>query len=74
MPNEYWGMSLDEISEEIYQIKNDAIGGHYIAFEGSKEEARRKMIDAFTRFIDEHLYKANSYGSRWEEGDEDANG
>lgn len=71
MAREFWGMSLDDIAEEIYQIKNDAVGGHYIAFEGSKEEARQKMIGAFTAFIDEHLYRANSYGSRWEEGEDD---
>lgn len=74
MPNEYWGMSLDDLSEAIYEIRSDAVGAHYIAFEGNKEEARQKMIMAFTELIDKSLYRANGYGSRWEEEDEDANG
>ena len=69
---EYWGMSLDDLSELIYQdIKSDAIGAHYICFEGDKATARQKMIDAFTELIDKHLYRANSYGSRWQEGDDE---
>lgn len=68
--SEYWGMSLDDISEEIYSIPNDGAGGHYIAFEGDKATARQKMIDAFTALIDQHLYLANSYGSRWQEEDD----
>jgi hypothetical protein len=69
MQPEYWGMSLDEISEEIYQIENDGAGGHYIAFAGDRATARQKMIAAFTALIDEHLYRASSYGSpySWEE-------
>jgi hypothetical protein len=70
---EHWGMSLDELSEAIYQMPNDAIGGHYIAFKGSKAVARQKLIDAFTALIDHHMYRANDYGSRWQEGDDDDN-
>lgn len=62
---EYWGMALDEIAEEIYDIRSDANGAHYIAFEGNREEARAKMIAAFTEFIDKHLYRVISYGSPW---------
>lgn len=35
-----------------------------------KATARQKMIDAFTALIDQHLYLANSYGSRWQEEDD----
>lgn len=69
MSNEYWGMSLDDLVEQVWEIKSDAIGGHYIAFAGDKATARQKMIDAFTTLIDRHLYRATSYGSRWQEGD-----
>lgn len=65
--DEYWGLSLDDVAEQIYQIESDAIGGHYITFEGSRDIARQKMIDAFTAFIDKHLYRATEYGYRWSE-------
>ena len=71
MPNEYWGMSLDDLSEQMYEIRSDATGAHYAAFEGSKEEARAKLIAAFTELIDKQMYRANSYGSRWKEGDDE---
>ena len=68
---EYWGMSLDDISEEIYSIRNDGAGAHYIAFQGDKDTARQKMIDAFTALIDANLYRANAYGSKWEPEDDE---
>ena len=68
---EYWGMSLDNISEEIYGIPNDGTGGHYIAFQGDRNTARQKMIDVFTAFIDAHLYRANAYGSEWKPEDDE---
>lgn len=71
MASEYWGMSLDDMAERIYEIPSDAVGGHYIAFAGTHEEARAKMIAAFTAFIDQHLYRATSYGSEWREGDDE---
>ena len=67
---EYWGLSLDDIAEPIWEIPNHAIGSHYIAFEGDRATARQKMIDAFTAVIDKQLYRANSYGSPWHEGDD----
>lgn len=71
MNEQYWGMSLDDIAEEIYKIESDAVGGHYIAFEGERVMARQKMIDAFIAFIDTHLYRASEYGSPWVEEEED---
>lgn len=71
MSREYWGLSLDAISEEIWGIRNDAVGAHYIAFQGSREEARAKMIAAFTEFIDARLYRATSYGSAWKSAEDD---
>ena len=69
---EYWGMSLDELNEQLwYELQSDAIGAHYVTFEGDKITARQKMIGLFTAYIDKHLYRANSYGSEWQEGDED---
>ncbi len=72
--NEYWGMSLDDLAEQIYGIESDAIGGHYVAFSGTKAEARQKLIDAFARLVDKHMYRANSYGSEWHEGDDEDEG
>lgn len=73
MSTEYWGLSLDDMAEAIWiDIDSDAIGAHYIAFEGNREAARQKIIDAFTRLIDRHLYFANSYGSRCQEGNDNA--
>lgn len=69
--SEYWGVSIDDLVERIYEIDSDAIGAHYIAFEGDKASARQKMIDAFTKFIDRHFYRASSYGSQWKEGDDE---
>lgn len=71
MRREYWGVSLDDLSQEVWDIRSDCVGGHYIAFEGDRETARAKMIVAFTILVDRMLYRANSYGSEWEEGDED---
>lgn len=68
--DEYWGMSLDDVAEQIYQIESDAIGAHYIVFEGDRATARQKMIDAFTALIDKHLYRAAPYGYVWVEGEE----
>lgn len=69
---EYWGMSLDDLAEwMVWEIKSDAIGAHYICFEGTKEEARAKLIAAFAGLIDKHMYRANSYGSTWSEEDDD---
>lgn len=70
MTAEYWGLSLDDITDPIWAIRSDAIGRHYIAFEGNKSAARRKMIAAFTEVIDRQIYRANSYGARWREGDD----
>lgn len=67
---EYWGIALDAISEEIWEIRSDAVGAHYIAFEGDKETARQKMIAAFTELIDRYIYRANPYGSQWSEEDD----
>lgn len=68
---EYWGVSLDDLSQEVWSIRSDCVGAHYIAFQGTREEARSKMIAAFAILIGRMLYRANSYGSEWEEGDED---
>jgi hypothetical protein len=68
--SECWGLSLDDLAEEIYQITSDAAGGHFVAFKGDKATARAKMIKAFTSLIDTHLYRANAYGSQWQEGDD----
>jgi len=72
MSREYWGVHLDDIAEAIYMdMGGDNVGAHYFAFEGDKLVARQKIIDAFTRIIDRKLYRANSYGSPWREGDDD---
>jgi len=69
---EYWGMSLDALGEQIWEdLRSDAIGAHYVAFEGDKATARQKMIDLFTALIDKTLYRANGYGSEWHEDDDD---
>lgn len=68
---QYWGLSLDDIAEAVYyDIQSDAIGGHYAAFKGTRDEARAKMIDVFIRLIDKYLYMATSYGAKWTEEDD----
>ena len=69
---EYWGMSLDDLSEQLWdELRSDAIGAHYVAFEGDKATVRQKMIDLFTAYIDKHLYRSSRYGSEWHGDDED---
>ena len=69
---EYWGMSLDDLSEQLWEeLRSDAIGAHYVAFEGDKVSARQKLIDLFTAYIDKHLYRATSYGSKWHDDEDD---
>lgn len=47
---EYWDMSLDALTEQLYEdLPSDAIGAHYVAFEGDTATARQKMIEAFYR-------------------------
>jgi hypothetical protein len=65
--DEYWGICLDEFSTKIWNIKSDAIGAHYITFEGSRDHVRKQMMEAFDKLIDEELYRATPYGYRWSE-------
>lgn len=67
--DEYWGLSLDDLIERVWEIKSDAKGGHYIAFAGDIVTARQKLIDAFIALIDQHMYRATAYGSPWQEGE-----
>lgn len=68
---EYWGLSRDDLIDLVYQdIQGDETGAHYVCFEGTREEARAKMVAAFATLIDKYLYRANSYGSPWREGDD----
>lgn len=72
MSAEYWGLSLDDLAERIYELRSDAIGAHHIAFEGDRAGARAKLIAAFTELIDREMYRANAYGARWQAGGDDA--
>ncbi len=67
---EYWGISLDDFAYKIWDIKSEAGGAHYIAFIGTREEARQQIIEAFSALIDKEMYRATSYGHEWTEGEE----
>lgn len=36
--NEYWSVSIDDIVEELYNVRSGVKGGHYIGFLGSKDD------------------------------------
>jgi len=72
---EYWAISVDDISTEIYDIgSGDVTGAHYIGFEGDRSAARAQLVAAFTAMIDRAMYRATSYGSRWEDNFETTDG
>jgi hypothetical protein len=70
MPREYWALSLDDLSEQIWDMRSEVNGSHYIGFAGTREEVRAKLLEAFRRLVDTMIYRASSYGSRFEDGED----
>jgi len=62
--SEFWGLEIADLETDLYDLRSDAIGSHYIAFAGDKQTARQKMIDLFTALIDRRMYRATPYGSQ----------
>jgi len=62
---EYWAISLDDFSEEIFQWLGryqDGGDGHYARYTGTKEECIDKCLTHIKKLLEEEIYESDDYG------------
>ena len=70
----YFAIGLDEFTEEVFlflERKQDSRAGHRAAFEGTKEQAKQKVLAALAEFIEPRLYPSDIFGEQIEEVGDD---
>lgn len=68
---QYWGISLDDFTDKIWQIRSDAKGRHYITFAGTRDQALKQITEEFNKLLDKEIYRATPYGYPYRVGDEE---
>jgi hypothetical protein len=68
---EWWAICKDDLVEEIFDLSSDTTGAHYFGFQGTREEVRAKMLEAFGKLIDPMLRRSSSYGREYDPEDEE---
>lgn len=69
---ERWGICLDDLTDEIFRgLRSEAIGAHYFAFDGTRDEVLDKMAASFRSLCESMIYPASHYGSKWTPEDDE---